>query len=274
MLRLHPVERELEQFERLDAHYVHVYADQPGHTGVVDIAIRADLKDAYDFDATLAEVAAALAAGGCAESLDVRRSMAIGVLADPQTAVGLLSAESGEARRTPRKRVTLVVHLAADAVTGSEPVGRCERGGGAGGPVLVQQVREWCGRAGTQVTVQPVVDLTDQVAVTAYEVPDRLRTRLGLRDHTCVFPFCSRSARTCDSDHIVPHARGGPTCDDNLAPLCRRHHRLKTHAGWAYTAIEPGVFLWTSPHGQQFLRDPHGTLDVARGVTRHRGPGG
>jgi len=285
MLRLHPEERELAQFERLEARHVRVYADQPGHTGIVDIAIRADLKDAYDFDATLAQVAAALAADGCAESLDVRRSMAIGVLADPEGALDLLTthtqeptdaervtdtartdpaAGSGEPRprRTPRKRVALVVHLSAEAVTGWEPVGRCETGGGAGAPVLVQQVRDWCGRPDTQVTVQPVIDLADQVAVTAYEVPDRLRTRLSLRDHTCVFPWCTRAARACDSDHIVPHARGGPTSDENLAPLCRRHHRLKTGAGWAYTALEPGVFLWTSPHGQQFLRDHHGTLDV------------
>jgi hypothetical protein len=167
-----------------------------------------------------------------------------------------------------------VVHLAADAVTGWEPVGRCEHGGGAGAPVLVQQVREWCGRPDTDITVQPVIDLADRVAVTAYEVPDRLRARLSLRDHTCVFPWCTRAARACDSDHIVPHARGGPTADDNLAPLCRRHHRLKTHAGWAYTAIEPGVYLWTSPHGHQYLRDHEGTLDVTRDPNRHRGPAG
>ncbi len=191
-------------------------------------------------------------------------------------------------RRSPRKHLALVVHLSAEAVTGWEPVGRCESGGGAGAPVLVQQVREWCGRPDTDVTVQPVIDLADRVAVTAYEVPDRLRARVSLRDHTCVFPFCSRAARACDSDHIVPHARGGPTADDNLAPLCRggptaddnlaplcrRHHRLKTYAGWAYTAIEPGVFLWTSPHGHQFLRDPLGTLDLTRDPNRHRGPAG
>ena len=28
--------------------------------------------------------------------------------------------------------------------------------------------------------------------------------------------------------------------------------------------IELGTFLWTSPHGYQFLRDHHGTLDVTR----------
>ena len=28
--------------------------------------------------------------------------------------------------------------------------------------------------------------------------------------------------------------------------------------------LEPGSFLWSSPHGYQFLRDHQGTLDVSR----------
>ena len=48
-------------------------------------------------------------------------------------------------------------------------------------------------------------------------------------------------------------------------PLCRRHHRLKTHhGGWGYTVLEPGCYLWSSPHGYQFLRDHRGTTDVTR----------
>ena len=29
--------------------------------------------------------------------------------------------------------------------------------------------------------------------------------------------------------------------------------------------IEPGTYLWTSPHGYQYLRDHTGTTDVTRG---------
>jgi hypothetical protein len=32
--------------------------------------------------------------------------------------------------------------------------------------------------------------------------------------------------------------------------------------------LEPGSYLWSSPHGYQFLRDHHGTLDVS--PDRHR----
>ncbi len=54
----------------------------------------------------------------------------------------------------------------------------------------------------------------------------------------------------------------GNTCTCNLAPLCRRHHRLKTHAGWTYAVVEPGIFVWREPHGQRFMRNHQGTYDV------------
>ena len=103
-----------------------------------------------------------------------------------------------------------------------------------------------------------------------------------MRDHTCVYPWCTRPARSCDPDdpddhpcdhdHVIPRARGGPTCTCNIAALCRRHHRLKTHTAWSYVVIDPGTYLWTSPHGYQFLRDPDGTLDVSPDRPRPTAP--
>ena len=117
-----------------------------------------------------------------------------------------------------------------------------------------------------RVKVTEVIDLNDPVAVDRYEVGDRLRTRMTLRHPTCVFPWCTRPARHADADHTVPHNKGGPTSDDNLAPLCRRHHRLKTGTAWHYRALDPdtttGTWLWTDPHGQAFLRDHTGTRDL------------
>jgi len=60
----------------------------------------------------------------------------------------------------------------------------------------------------------------------------------------------------------VTHECGGPTADDNLAPLCRHHHRLKTHGRWVYTRLDEATFLWRSPHGLSFVRDHTGTVDV------------
>ncbi len=83
-----------------------------------------------------------------------------------------------------------------------------------------------------------------------------------LRDTTCAFPFCRRRARTCDLDHICPYAQTGRTCHCDLAPLCRHHHNLKTHAAWTYRPLEPGVYLWREPHGQHFIRTRDGTTDL------------
>ena len=52
--------------------------------------------------------------------------------------------------------------------------------------------------------------------------------------------------------------------------LCRRHHRLKTLTAWQYVVLERGSYLWTSPHGYQFLRDRDGTLDVTPADARRR----
>jgi hypothetical protein len=45
-------------------------------------------------------------------------------------------------------------------------------------------------------------------------------------------------------------------------PLCRFHHRLKTHTAWHYETIGPGQFVWTSPHGHSYRRDPTGTTRI------------
>ena len=94
-------------------------------------------------------------------------------------------------------------------------------------------------------------------------VPARHRELIAVRDQTCVFPWCPRPARSCDADHIVPAARGGPTCPCNEASLCRRHHRVKTFAGWTYTTLDAGTYLWSSPHGYRYLRDTTGTDDTS-----------
>jgi hypothetical protein len=107
------------------------------------------------------------------------------------------------------------------------------------------------------------------VSVDAYEVPRRLADRVAVAHPTCVFPWCTRPARRCDHDHGVPYDRDGPTCDCNLGPLCRFHHRLKTHGRWLVTRIDDTSFLWRSPNGLSFLRDHTGTLDVTDG---HRRP--
>ena len=97
---------------------------------------------------------------------------------------------------------------------------------------------------------------TPSLAHRRYEIPDRIREQVILRDRTCVFPWCTRPARGCDIDHVIAYdhdaeAEGrpqpGPTQTDNLAALCRFHHRLKTHTAWRYRMTEPGVLRVDHP---------------------------
>ena len=237
-----------------------------------------DLADALDLEQAVADRAAHLKDLGCEESLDVRRSLALGELARRQLALDLDTSDAKDqttGSRRPRRPVVLYLHLHQSAIEGvGSPIGRVEN---TRSPVTVEQIRDWCGHPDAQVTVKPVIDLADHVHVGAYEVPDRIAEPVALRDLTCVYPWCSRPARRlrpdehgCDCDHNLPHAQGGATCSCQIAPLCRRHHRLKTHGGWSYTILEPGTYLWSSPHGDQFLRDHEGTLDVT--ADRHRRP--
>ena len=128
--------------------------------------------------------------------------------------------------------------------------------------MTAEQVREWCAQPDAQITVQPVIDLAEHLHVGCYEASTRLKLQSQLRDLICAFPFCFRPAERCDCEHRVPHADDGPTCSCNLAPACRGHHRAKTTGGWNYVTVEPGVYLWRSPLGYQFLKDHTGTLDV------------
>lgn len=76
-----------------------------------------------------------------------------------------------------------------------------------------------------------------------------------VRDRTCRFPGCRHPARRCDLDHVVAWP-DGPTTADNLAALCRHHHRLKHQTAWAVRAGPGAVLEWTSPAGQHYTTVP------------------
>jgi hypothetical protein len=254
-----------------DGRHFTVDHDQVSFAGTSYVHGELDLADALDLDQAVAGRAELLQDLGCAESLDVRRAIAVGELARRQLALDLQPGDKSERTAAGRKRkqrrpVTLFVHLHQSALEGAGGIGRVEN---TRTLVTADQVRTWCGHPDAKVTVKPVIDLADHVSVDAYEVPDRIAEPVALRDLACVFPWCTRPARRlkadqhgCDCDHVIPHRKGGATCTCQLAPLCRRHHRLKTHGGWTYTILEPGSYLWSSPHRYQYLRDHTGTLDV------------
>jgi hypothetical protein len=82
-----------------------------------------------------------------------------------------------------------------------------------------------------------------------------LADRVRAANPVCIFPNCNRPAMSCDLDHTVPFP-DGPTAENNLKPLCRFHHELKTHHGWDVVETTPGTFVWTSPLGLTYVVDP------------------
>jgi hypothetical protein len=84
-----------------------------------------------------------------------------------------------------------------------------------------------------------------------YSVPSALRAWLADRDGTCRFPGCENRAANCDVDHNRAWADGGCTDHENLAHLCRKHHRLKHHTRW-WARFEDELLVWTSPSGREY----------------------
>jgi hypothetical protein len=70
------------------------------------------------------------------------------------------------------------------------------------------------------------------------------------RDRTCRMPTCGQRVGWADTDHVLPHACGGPTDCANMCCLCRSHHRLKTFArGWRFQMDPDGTLTVTTPSG-------------------------
>ena len=176
------------------------------------------------------------------------RSVSSPAASSPWTSV----ADGGRARARPehhRRKIVLYVHLSQDALTA-----RLEQGNHL---ITPGQLRDRCGGAG-KVVVKPVLDPTAHDPVDTPVVPDRHRELVAVRDQTCVFPWCTRPARSCDADHIIP-SRGAdqrvratrPHCADDITGS--RRHRLDLHPHRSRHV--PLV----QPHGYQYLRDPDGT---------------
>jgi hypothetical protein len=239
-----------------------------------------DLSRFYDL---VCDRAAALAALGDTDSLGARKAKALGAIADHQAQLDLIamtgrSATGGDsspaeppsvpAVATRRSgKTTLYLHLSLSdlfALGGGEPeddlaVGEVEKLG----PATIARIKEWVGHS--RVSIRPVLDLARTDAVDEHDPPEWMRELVILRDRQCVFPWCSRDARACDLDHVDPYDEAGPpgqTRPENLAPLCRRHHRCKTSGRWRYRRRPDGSYDWIGPYGRRFLVTPTETMPL------------
>ena len=104
--------------------------------------------------------------------------------------------------------------------------------------------------------------LLDAGAAT-YQPGRHLARTVRKRDLHCRFPGCATAARFCHLDHVIPFPVG-LTVLRNLACLCRRHHRLKTHGHWSLTMSPDGICTWVDRRtGQIHTTEPTDYRELA-----------
>jgi len=85
-------------------------------------------------------------------------------------------------------------------------------------------------------------------------IPPALRRALRARDRGCRFPGCGM--RHAQGHHIHHWANGGPTRLDNLALLCRRHHRAVHEEGYRVERDAEGTLRFSAPGGRPIPEVP------------------
>ena len=137
---------------------------------------------------------------------------------------------------------------------GQGPPGQGPPGQGPPGPLPLRGLMEFLNiRKLTPVIRGPCQHAR---AEARYRPSRRLQHLVRARSATCTAPGCGRRAASCDLDHTDPHHYGGRTCECNLAPLCRHHHRCKQAEGWRLEQPEPGVLVWHTPAGRTYTTTP------------------
>ncbi|ROQ03684.1 HNH endonuclease [Rathayibacter sp. PhB93] len=127
------------------------------------------------------------------------------------------------------------------------------------GPVPADVARELLrtGASFTRVLTDQDTGAVVSVGRTWRVPPAQMRLHLHLRDQTCRFPGCTRTASTAEADHTIEWRNGGETSLENLVMLCTSHHHVRHGEQWSYDRIDDhGTLVWTSPTGRRISNRP------------------
>src|SRR5262245_18630758 len=187
-----------------------------------------------------------------------RRADAIGLLAECALRTELAAtarehAPALESRSTIGRadRFQVVVHADAEALRESSDSGQCVLDGTG---VSAETSRRLSCDASRVVMVNDAEGRTIAVGRRTRTIPAAIRRSLELRDRGCRFPGCG--LRFCDAHHITHWADGGATRLDNLALLCRRHHRAVHEEGFRIVVTPDGAFNFYRPDGRPLPHAP------------------
>ena len=128
------------------------------------------------------------------------------------------------------------------------------------GPVPLARARELCGGDGgwMRILTHPETGAVLSVGRELYRPPAALARLVKWRADRCMAPGCAVPASRCEIDHTLAWGDGGATGLDNLAPICRGHHRVKHHGGWRVRQVPDsgGAVEWRSPAGREYTVKP------------------
>jgi hypothetical protein len=147
-------------------------------------------------------------------------------------------------------RPQLIIRASVETLAGIDgaPAGELE----GGGMVPAETVRRFaCDASLIRITSNGRVsghdELIAEITHASRSIPASTRRALATRDHDCVFPSCDRPPAWCDGHHLIFWGDGGPTILENLALVCRQHHRLVHEGGWTLQRRKDGQWIATPP---------------------------
>jgi len=172
--------------------------------------------------------------------------------ADALTTMAETTLRHGPTALSAAERYQVVVHVTAETLTGDGD-GRCELENGQG--LALDTVRRiTCDSSLFRITEDETGNPLD-IGRKTRAIPPALRRALQARDGGCRFPGCSHR-RFVDAHHIRHWADGGDTSIDNLALLCRHHHRLVHEGDFGVERTADGHIRFSLPNGRFIVEHP------------------
>jgi hypothetical protein len=260
--------------------------------GLKMIIARAAAGDAIWFKATIDRIADILAQQGDPDPVEVRRSKAIGILAQPAHALQLLhrhqhdpwdgptepadsnqqsdpepaeddiDVDHGEAHQslqisplqvnTDRARPRAIVYVHLSIEALTAGTGIARVEGV--GPIALSRLHMLLG-GHCQIHLKPVIDLpAGHIPIDCYEIPASLREQLLLRYPADVFPYANTISRSVDIDHTIAYL----TPDKGGPPGQTRIGNLGPHIRYHHRIKTHGGWQVCQPEpGTWLWRSPH-----------------
>ncbi|HEY9287864.1 MAG TPA: DUF222 domain-containing protein [Candidatus Dormibacteraeota bacterium] len=185
----------------------------------------------------------------------IRRALNVGMLPDKEDTrtagqrradrlVEICSAKTGlKTADGSTSRPHLVIRTTVETLTrtAGSPAGEIEDGG----TIPAETVR----RLGCDARISRIAargELEGEIGRASRTISPARRRALEARDKHCVFGGCDKPPIWCDGHHLKFWADGGPTTLNNLALLCRQHHRKVHEEGFSLQRVD-GRFVVRSP---------------------------